>query len=282
MRWSRAIAATASATVLAASTLIGSGISSASDQAARTEVGGRAVACTITGTPGNDTLQGTGTKDVICGLGGNDTIEGLTGSDVIDGGADDDVIDGGKGNDVINGNFGDDSIMGRSGDDSMNGGDGSDTCRQNLGTGSAISCEWPNPILICPVKRGTVYNDFGDIHFGVPHPGNDIIAKKGEPVKATFPGRATHHRWSGAGLTVQLTRSDGAFTYNMHLSRFAPPGHYKTGDVIGYVGSTGNAGTTNHLHFEWHPDGGDPVDPFPYLSKVCPDVVKAPQRTPAD
>ena len=42
------------------------------------------------------------------------------------------------------------------------------------------------------------------------------------------------------------------------------------GDVIGYVGDTGSArGLIPHLHFELHPGGGDPVDPFPDIQAVC-------------
>ncbi len=56
----------------------------------------------------------------------------------------------------------------------------------------------------------------------------------------------------------------------------------KAGDVVGFVGNTGDAlGTSPHDHFEWHPNAvapydrqiagtNDAVDPFPYLQVVCP------------
>lgn len=279
MRWSKRLAA--AATLLVASAFPSLSVAAPAlgpPGAAPQGVGALqpAVSCTITGTEGDNTLTGTGTANVICGLGGDDTIYGGAGNDIIRGGPGNDVIYGGNGNDKLYGGLGNDILSGGEDNDLLSGGLGSDTCHQNLGTGNQVSCEWPNPILTCPVAHGTVYNDFGDPRGDHLHQGNDILAKEGEPVLATFPGTTTNARAPGAGMYVKLTRADGSFTYGMHLSKFAKKGHHATGDIIGYVGSTGSAGSTNHLHFEWHPGGGAAIDPFPYLSQVCSNTVKAP------
>lgn len=262
---SKAIAAVASSAVVSAMILIGP----LSLHAEARNPATRGPDCTITGTPEADVLEGTEGADVICGLGGNDTITGGGGDDLIIAGSGDDVINAGAGNDSVSGNLGTDSILGQRGNDDLNGGGGEDTCRQNQGAGQKRSCEWPNPLKLCPVAAGTVYDDFGDSRGDHTHQGNDITAKKGEPVLATFRGKTENLRASGAGLYVKLTAADGSFTYGMHLSKFKKEGRVRAGDVIGFVGSSGNAGSLNHLHFEWHPEGDKAVDPFPYLSRVC-------------
>jgi murein DD-endopeptidase MepM/ murein hydrolase activator NlpD len=225
--------------------------------------------CDIVGTQNNDILKSNDRDQTVCGLGGKDTLVGNGG---------DDTLKGGPGND---------DLKGGTGNDDLYGGLGSDMCRQLSGHGAFRSCEWPNPLERCPVDNGTVYNDFGDPRDGHTHQGNDILDNKGARVYATFPGMASrHYDAAGAGYYVMLV-GDRGFTYGMHmLKKGRADGHVHTGDVIGHVGSTGNAGSVNHLHFEWHPKakGSDPynwpaVDPFPYLSKVCKNTANAPTST---
>jgi murein DD-endopeptidase MepM/ murein hydrolase activator NlpD len=58
------------------------------------------------------------------------------------------------------------------------------------------------------------------------------------------------------------------FVYNAHLVAYGQLGAVGAGTVIGYVGATGDAGGP-HDHFEWHPNNGAAVDPYPFLSAVC-------------
>lgn len=108
---------------------------------------------------------------------------------------------------------------------------------------------------------------------GRTHQGTDIIAPMGTPVLATFPGRAVVATNTLGGLAAKVYGPRG-YTYNAHFARFGKIGPVKTGDVIGYVGATGNAGGP-HLHFEWHPGNGAAVNPYPYLRAVDPHVQKA-------
>ena len=102
------------------------------------------------------------------------------------------------------------------------------------------------------------------------HHGVDIFAKRGTPVTAVVDGRVRtctagiggNHVWLAGGmLGVGSTRY-----YYAHLDTFAIASGdtVKQGDVLGFVGNTGNARTTPaHLHFGIY--SGGPVDPAPFL-----------------
>ncbi len=126
----------------------------------------------------------------------------------------------------------------------------------------------------CPVRGPVdVTSNFGYAvphRPGVPahiHQGDDMMAASGQAIVAPFDGYAeAGHNWLG-GNAVYVRGANG-YVYNAHLSAYGKLGSVKAGDVIGYVGSTGDAGGP-HDHFEWHPGNGSAVDPYPYLMAVC-------------
>lgn len=103
------------------------------------------------------------------------------------------------------------------------------------------------------------------------HQGNDIFAATGTPAVAVCDG--TLHRVGtrpvpGNRLWVKCNTGD-AFFYG-HLSAFASDAHsgarVGAGQVVGFVGSTGDAEQTPpHVHFEVHPGDAKAVDPYPFL-----------------
>lgn len=97
------------------------------------------------------------------------------------------------------------------------------------------------------------------------HTGLDLTASYGTPVKAVHSGTVTSAGWDGAyGQKVEITHSDGTQTWYAHMSGIAVSGgSVTTGQVIGYVGSTGNS-SGNHLHLEVHGGGGE-QNPYTWL-----------------
>jgi peptidoglycan hydrolase-like protein with peptidoglycan-binding domain len=135
------------------------------------------------------------------------------------------------------------------------------------------------PALAIPVLFGvtlkTISPNFGDAREGGTriHLGEDIMAPKGTPI--VTPTKAVVLRLTNGpneGLTIYTANPGGETFIYMHLDKYGEGVSegkvLEPGDLIGYVGNTGNAsGGASHLHFEIHNATGTPVDPFPRLGK---------------
>lgn len=127
---------------------------------------------------------------------------------------------------------------------------------------------------ICPVQGPRAFtNDWGDPRGGGRrrHQGTDILAPRGTPVVAPVAGSARTHNSRVGGLSFYLTGADGNTYFGTHLQGYSGnTGRVAAGTVLGYVGNSGNAsGGPTHLHFEIHPGGGGPVNPYPTVRQYC-------------
>jgi murein DD-endopeptidase MepM/ murein hydrolase activator NlpD len=132
-----------------------------------------------------------------------------------------------------------------------------------------------------PVAGGVSFGDtYGAARSDVSggwHHGDDIFASLGTPVVAVADGTLNRVGWERiGGWRLWVRDRAGDEFYYAHLSGYSPlamkDGRVHAGEVIGFVGNTGDAFTTfPHLHFEVHPrsllhlqyDGA--VDPTTYL-----------------
>ena len=128
------------------------------------------------------------------------------------------------------------------------------------------------PIRTSGSKMAIRGDDYGNGEFGSKrsggrsHTGIDILANIGTPVYASKSGIAfCGNVPTGYGKYVMVYHPDGSQTMYAHLleSNIASPKRVRQGDVIGFVGKTGNASANSiqpHLHFEIR-KRGQPQDP---------------------
>jgi murein DD-endopeptidase MepM/ murein hydrolase activator NlpD len=89
------------------------------------------------------------------------------------------------------------------------------------------------------------------------HEGTDIFGAAGTPVRAPADGVLKQSDGPVGGLASYVTADDGTYYYMAHLAGYPPDQktgqRVKTGDVVGYLGDSGNAkGGAPHVHFEVH------------------------------
>ena len=114
-------------------------------------------------------------------------------------------------------------------------------------------------MLIIPIKgknKLSLYNSYGTARIGGrKHDGIDIFSPRGTPVYNTKQGLLIYKgRNVLGGNVIKIFGTDKRIYYYAHLDSFAEiktGKRIKQGEIIGYVGNTGNAITTPpHLHFE--------------------------------
>jgi murein DD-endopeptidase MepM/ murein hydrolase activator NlpD len=137
-------------------------------------------------------------------------------------------------------------------------------------------------IPVAGIKREQLSDTFTQARSGGRvHDAIDIMAPHGTPVVAAAPGTLEKLFFSngGGGITAYVRSPDGQWTfYYAHLQDYAPGLHegqaIRQGDLIGHVGSTGNASPEGpHLHFAVHHMAvgqkwyeGQAINPYPLLA----------------
>jgi len=134
---------------------------------------------------------------------------------------------------------------------------------------------WVTPGFICPVGGPTWFNDT----WGAPRPGGrthkgtDMFAPEHTPLIAVADGSVQTGYNGLGGNTVRLYSDYGVNYFYAHLDAPSPLSNgqrVNKGDVVGYVGDTGDPPPgAYHLHFQIEPSGM-PVNPYPTVLAACP------------
>ena len=127
----------------------------------------------------------------------------------------------------------------------------------------------PAPPTACPAPEATFIDTWGAARSGGrSHQGVDMMAPGGSPALAPVGGVIRSHYSGLGGLSYYLNGDDGNEYFGTHLQTMTAEGRVEAGDLIGTVGSTGNA-STPHLHFEVKEGGTTTVNPYPFAVLFC-------------
>lgn len=147
------------------------------------------------------------------------------------------------------------------------------TVFQRYGTAGFLSSGvYLDGSIICPVLGSTAFGDT----WGAPrsggrrHEGVDMLGPTGLPLVAVVSGAVTFKTGLLGGLVATLEGDNGNTYFYGHLSAYEGADRsVGQGEVIGYLGDTGNAQGTPHLHFEIRPNRGRAVNPYPSVRAAC-------------
>lgn len=139
------------------------------------------------------------------------------------------------------------------------------------------------PVPVDGVAPEALGDTWGDARSGGrSHEGIDIFARRRTPVRSTTPGVVVRRGENAfGGRTVTILGPGGWRHYYAHLQTYA--GHFVgdvvgTGEVIGFVGTSGNAPSdAPHLHYGIYAPGGA-RNPYPLLA---PRAAAAPAESTA-
>lgn len=110
------------------------------------------------------------------------------------------------------------------------------------------------------------------------HMGTDVFAPHGTPVRSPVDGTVTSSNNALGGTALKVFQPDGTYFYMAHLSGlvegFQDGMAVQTGDIVGYVGNSGNARSTPpHVHLGVYSAGGAATDPKPILDQMLADAL---------
>ena len=125
--------------------------------------------------------------------------------------------------------------------------------------------------LVCPVNGPVSFIDsWGAPRVGHTHVGVDMMADYGTPLVAITSGTVSSGYSSTGGNSIYLSGSDGnSYWYLHNQENLVTGGSVSRGQQIATEGDTGNAVGIPHVHFEYHPGGGGPVNPYPLVAGIC-------------